>query len=207
MDRQKLLSGISNAATKVHRELGPGLIEPVYRSCMLLELKNRGVHYRTGVQIPISYEGRKLNGQKLTIDLLVEDVMVIELCAVDRVQDFHTRKIFTNLKLAGKPLGALINFGERLSTTAFPGFPELASPAAPMGGNERRIKTKTKAAGQNPVTFRTPSILFQTPHKTTTFEERRNKECHPSRNFPASSLYSKYENPAMRARKSSLNLE
>jgi hypothetical protein len=81
----------------------------------------------------------------LVIDLLVEEEVVVELCAVEKLQDFHTRKIFTKLKLAGKPLGALINFGERLSVTAFPGFPELASPTAPMGSHERKIKTNRNA--------------------------------------------------------------
>jgi GxxExxY protein len=147
MNKQQLLSRISEAANNVHRELGPGLLETVYRSCLLVELESRDINYRAGVPMPILYQGRRIEGQKLIIDLLIEDTMVVELCAVERLQDFHTRKIFTNLKLARKPLGALINFGERLSITAFPGFPELASPAAPMGSNERKIKTKTKADG------------------------------------------------------------
>jgi GxxExxY protein len=124
MDRQKLLSRVSDAAARVHRELGPGLLEPVYRSCLLVELESRDIHYRAGVPMPILYQGRRIEGQKLIIDLLIEDTMVVELCAVERLQDFHIRKIFTNLKLSSKPLGALINFGERLSVTAFPGFSE-----------------------------------------------------------------------------------
>jgi len=123
MDRQQLLSHISTAATRVHKALGPGLLEQVYRSCMLVEMENSGIHYRASVPVPIFYEGRRIQGQKLVIDLLVEDILVVELCAVERLQEFHTRKIFTNLKLTSKPLGALINFGERLSVTAFPGFP------------------------------------------------------------------------------------
>jgi GxxExxY protein len=128
MDRQKLLSRVSDAAARVHRELGPGLLEPVYRSCLLVELESRDIHYRAGVPMPILYQGRRIEGQKLIIDLLIEDTMVVELCAVERLQDFHTRKIFTHLKLASKPLGALINFGERLSVTAFPGVYEPEGP-------------------------------------------------------------------------------
>lgn len=149
MDRQKLFSRISDAATKVHRELGPGLLEPVYRSCMLVEMETRGIHYRAGVQVPISYEGRRLQGHDLIIDLLVEETMVVELCAVDGVKDFHTRKIFTNLKLAHKPLGALINFGERLSVTAFPGFSEpqcqapSTEPETGEGSGQEMVAGKT----------------------------------------------------------------
>jgi GxxExxY protein len=121
MDREHLLSQISDAAANVHRELGPGLLEPVYRSCMLVELQNRGIHYRSSVPVPLLYEGRRIQGQKLRIDVLVEDMVVVELCAVEKLHDSHIRRIFTNLKLASKPLGALINFGERLSITAFPG--------------------------------------------------------------------------------------
>ncbi|MBN2468754.1 MAG: GxxExxY protein [Deltaproteobacteria bacterium] len=124
MDQKQLLSRISDAAAKVHGELGPGLLEPIYRSCMLVELENRSINYRAGVPVPIFYQGRRIEGREILIDLLIEDVMVVELSAVERLQDFHRRKIFTNLKLASKPLGALINFGERLSVTAFPGFPE-----------------------------------------------------------------------------------
>ena len=128
MDRQQIFSHISAAATKVYRALGPGLLEPVYRSCMLVEMENSGIHYRAGVPVPIFYEGRRIQGQKLVIDLLVEEMVVVEMFAVDALQDSHIRKIFTNLRLASKPLGALINFGERLSVTAFPGVYEPEGP-------------------------------------------------------------------------------
>jgi GxxExxY protein len=149
MDRQQIFSRISAAAAKVHRALGPGLLEPVYRSCMLLEMENSGIHYRSGVPVPIFYEGRRIRGQKLVIDLLVENMLVVELCAVERLQDFHIRKIFTHLKLASKPLGALINFGERLSVTAFPGFSETRyqapSTELEMGAESRqRIAARQK---------------------------------------------------------------
>jgi GxxExxY protein len=57
MHRQQLLSRISDAATKVHRELGPGLMKPYYRSCMVVELENRGIQYHAGVPVPILCTG------------------------------------------------------------------------------------------------------------------------------------------------------
>ena len=114
MDLNHLPSLIIKVAIKVHSELGPGLLETVYQSCMLIELENMGIKVQSEVPIEIFYNGQKINDAGFRIDLLVEDTIVIELKSVSQVQDVHKKQLLTYLRLAKKPLGLLINFNEVL---------------------------------------------------------------------------------------------
>jgi len=112
MDLNHLSSLIIKAAIKVHRELGPGLLESVYQACMIIELKNMGIKVQSEVPIEIFYNGQKINDQGFRIDLLVDDTIIVELKSVGQVQDVHKKQLLTYLRLAKKPLGLLINFNE-----------------------------------------------------------------------------------------------
>jgi GxxExxY protein len=112
MDINHLSYEIIKAAIKVHRELGPGLLETVYQSCMIIELKSMGIKVQSEVPIEIFYNGQKINDAGFRIDLLVADTIVIELKSVSQVQDIHKKQLLTYLRLAKKPLGLLINFNE-----------------------------------------------------------------------------------------------
>ena len=114
MDLNHLSSLIIKAAINVHKELGPGLLETVYQSCMLIELKNMGIKTQSEVPIEIFYNGQKINDAGFRIDLLVDDTIVVELKSVSQVQDIHKKQLLTYLRLAKKPLGLLINFNEVL---------------------------------------------------------------------------------------------
>jgi len=114
MDLNQLSSLIINAAIKVHKELGPGLLETVYHSCILIELKNMGIKAQSEVPVEIFYNGRKINDAGFRIDLLVNDTIIVELKSVSQVQDVHKKQLLTYLRLAKKPLGLLINFNEVL---------------------------------------------------------------------------------------------
>jgi GxxExxY protein len=114
MQLNQLSSQIIKAAIAVHKELGPGLLESVYHSCMLIELKNMGIKVKSEVLLLIVYRGQKVNGQEFRFDLLVEDRIIVELKSVAKVEPVHKKQLLTYLRLANKPLGLLINFNEVL---------------------------------------------------------------------------------------------
>ncbi len=106
---------IIGAAIDVHRELGPGLLESTYEACLAYELAQRGRRFERQKPLPVTYKGVRLDcGYR--IDLLVEDAVVVELKAVDRLLDIHTAQVISYLKLADKRLGLLINFNVRILT-------------------------------------------------------------------------------------------
>ena len=112
MDINQLSSQIIKAAINVHKELGPGLLETVYQSCMIIELKKMGIKIQPEVPVVIFYNGQKINDAGFKIDLLVDDKIVVELKSVSQVQNVHKKQLLTYLRLAKKPLGLLINFNE-----------------------------------------------------------------------------------------------
>jgi GxxExxY protein len=114
MELNQLSSKIIQAAIAVHKELGPGLLESVYQSCILIELGKLGIEAQSQVALPIMYRGQKLDGQGFRLDLLVEDTVVVELKSVKKVEAVHKKQLLTYLRLADKPLGLLINFSEPL---------------------------------------------------------------------------------------------
>jgi len=107
----KLSSSVIGAATEVHKELGPGLLETVYEECFLSELKERGIKASSQVKLPIIYKGKELS-KHFIIDIIVEDKLIIELKAVENILSVHEVQLHTYLKLSGMKLGLLINFNE-----------------------------------------------------------------------------------------------
>jgi len=114
MDLNRLSSRIIGAAIAVHKELGPGLLESVYRSCMVIELRHVGMKVQPEVPLPIFYRGEKVHREGFRLDLLVEDNIIVELKSVEDVKPVHKKQLLTYLHLAKKPLGLLINFNEEL---------------------------------------------------------------------------------------------
>lgn len=94
----------------VHRELGPGLLESVYEIVLLESLRQRGLLAERQVSIPINYNGQVFdNGFRA--DLMVENQLIIELKSTERHAPVHAKQVLTYLRLAGLPLGFLMNFG------------------------------------------------------------------------------------------------
>ena len=116
-----ITSTILDAAIFVHRELGPGLLESVYQECLYLELTERGLKAEQFVSIPIQYRGEFL-GKHFTIDILVEDSIVLELKAVEKILPVHEAQLISYLKIADKRIGLLINFNEKLLKDGFKRF-------------------------------------------------------------------------------------
>ncbi|APG25681.1 GxxExxY protein [Syntrophotalea acetylenica] len=114
MDFKAITSKIIGAAIAVHRELGPGLLESVYQTCLAIQLQEEGLHVRTEVPVSVMYCGRTITEHGFRVDILVEDQIVIELKSVEKVQPVYIKQLLTYLRLADKPLGLLINFNESL---------------------------------------------------------------------------------------------
>jgi len=112
MELNQLSSQIIKAAINVHKELGPGLLESVYQSCMVIELSDMGRKVQSEVPLPIFYRGQKVHEEGFRLDLLVEHTIIVELKSVERIQDVHKKQLLTYLRLAKKPLGLLLNFNE-----------------------------------------------------------------------------------------------
>ncbi|RXM40074.1 GxxExxY protein [Chryseobacterium sp. CH21] len=100
---------ITGFAIKVHKTLGPGLLESVYQECLKIELTKNGYDVKQQVYFPINYEGVEIE-TKLVVDLLVNDIIIIELKAVEDVLPIHEAQLLTYMKVLKKPQGLLINF-------------------------------------------------------------------------------------------------
>ncbi len=114
MELNYITSKIIKAAIRVHNELGPGLLESVYRDCMEIELKWLGLMVLCEVPLPVIYRSKKITDNGFRLDLLVEDSIIVELKSVEKVKPVHKKQLLTYLRLANKPLGLLINFNETL---------------------------------------------------------------------------------------------
>jgi GxxExxY protein len=100
---------IIGAAINVHKELGPGLLESIYETCLCEELKQQSISYQRQISVAINYKGKNLNSD-LRLDLLVEDLIICELKAVEIILPVHQAQVLSYMKLLQKPKGLLINF-------------------------------------------------------------------------------------------------
>jgi GxxExxY protein len=113
--RDPRTSPILGAAIEVHRHLGPGLLESAYEECLCHELALRGLFFQRQVDLPVECKGLKLDcGYK--IDLMVQNEVILELKAVEKLLPIHQAQLLTYLKLAHKRVGLLINVNVPLLT-------------------------------------------------------------------------------------------
>jgi GxxExxY protein len=111
--RAKLPNEISEAtigaAIKVHRQLGPGLLESAYEACLAFELARQGYRVERQKILGITYDGLEID-EGYRIDLLVEETVIVELKAIARLDSVHEAQLLSYIRLARKPVGLLINF-------------------------------------------------------------------------------------------------
>ena len=112
MQTNDLTREILGGAMKVHTELGPGLLESVYRKCLCYELTKRGLHVLLEKPIQIIYDGVDM-GIGLRLDLLVENLVIVEVKAVRRLLEVDQSQILSYLQLSKVRIGLLINFNVR----------------------------------------------------------------------------------------------
>ena len=108
-DIEKIGKAIVNSSYKVHKTLGPGLLEKIYEVCLAHELTKAGFNVKRQQNIPIVYDGISFD-EGLRMDILVNDLVIVELKAVDEMNPVWEAQIISHLKLTGLKLGFLINF-------------------------------------------------------------------------------------------------
>lgn len=120
-DLNELSRIILDSALRVHREIGPGLLESVYQECLILELRNRGIKVEREVQVRLQYLNTPID-KEYRIDLLVEDEVILELKSVEAILKVHEAQVVSYLRLSKKRLGFLINFNVPLIKDGFKRF-------------------------------------------------------------------------------------
>lgn len=100
---------VIGCAIKVHKALGPGLLEGVYEKCLKYELEKNGFNVKQQLFVPVYYDDLQINTD-LKLDLLVNDIIVVELKTVETLLPVHEAQILTYMKLSEAPQGLLINF-------------------------------------------------------------------------------------------------
>ena len=111
MTENEISERIIGCAIKVHKTLGPGLLENAYQECLNYELQKSGLKVEMQKPIPLIYYDVKMDiGYRL--DLLVNNKVIIEIKSVETLTDIHTAQVITYLKLTNCKLGLLINFNE-----------------------------------------------------------------------------------------------
>jgi len=109
MRENELAAIVIDCGLKVHRKLGPGLLESVYEECLHYEILKKGLKIERQKILPVEYDNIQLtNGYRL--DLIVEDKLIIEPKAVEDIHELHFAQLLTYLKLSKTKLGLLINF-------------------------------------------------------------------------------------------------
>ncbi len=113
MELNDISGKIIELSIKVHRELGPGMLESAYEACLLYELQQAGLKAESQLKLPIIYQGVKIEAG-YRIDLLVEDSVIVELKTVERILPIHEAQLLSYLRLSKLKLGLLINFNVKL---------------------------------------------------------------------------------------------
>jgi GxxExxY protein len=113
LEQKDLTEKIIGAAIEVHRHLGPGLLESAYEACLVHELTVLGLYIARQQSLPISYKGLQLD-MAYRLDLVVENLVLLELKSVERVEPIHEAQLLTYLRLTRLPVGLIINFNVHL---------------------------------------------------------------------------------------------
>lgn len=108
-ETERIATEIVDSVFKVHKSLGPGLLESVYEICLSHELRLRGLKVETQLAVPIEYEGMQIDAA-LRLDLLVNSLVIVELKAVDKMIPLHDAQVLSYLRLMNKRFGFLVNF-------------------------------------------------------------------------------------------------
>lgn len=112
-DIERLITITMDCGFDIHRTLGPGLLESAYEILMAAALAKRGLRVQRQVSTPLSFEDVTIE-DVYKIDLLVEGQLIVELKSVERIAPVHRKQLLTYLRITGRPVGLLMNFGEAM---------------------------------------------------------------------------------------------
>jgi len=113
MDIEKVAYRVLGLAIEVHKNLGPGLLESTYESCLVWELTQAGISFQRQKSLPIYYNGLVIQ-TGYRVDLLIEKNIILELKSIEKLLPIHEAQLLTYLKLSQKRLGFLLNFNVRV---------------------------------------------------------------------------------------------
>lgn len=111
MDIDRLSGVVVDECIAIHRDLGPGLFENVYEAVLAGRLEARGLKVARQVPVPITFDGQVFD-PAFRLDLLIEDTLVLEIKAVERLTQTYMRQLLTYLRLLRQPVGLLLNFSQ-----------------------------------------------------------------------------------------------
>lgn len=106
---KNLVYQVNGAAIEVHKSLGPGLLESVYHKCLKQELFDRNIKFKSELKVPIYYKDLILDAE-LRCDFFIENILAVEIKAVDGIIPVHEAQLMTYMKLLEVPIGLMINF-------------------------------------------------------------------------------------------------
>jgi GxxExxY protein len=110
MNINEISGAIIDCSIKIHKALGPGLLESVYQRILIYELRKAGLEVQKEVPIPVTWDGNSID-ESFRADLIVNTQVLVELKSIERLEPVHSKQVLTYLKLSKLPLGLLINFG------------------------------------------------------------------------------------------------
>ncbi|MCA8937990.1 MAG: GxxExxY protein [Planctomycetes bacterium] len=109
-EEDRIAADVVEVAYRVHNELGPGLLESAYSQVLCYLLRQKGYDVETEVSVPIQFDGLRI-ATGYRADVIVNGLVILELKAVKDIEDLFLRQLLTYVRLAGKRLGLLVNFG------------------------------------------------------------------------------------------------
>jgi GxxExxY protein len=113
MNENELAAIVIDACIRIHKEIGPGLLESAYEAVLSFELGKRGLSVERQVPVPLVWQGMLVE-DSFRADLIINKKLILELKSVERLSPVHKKQVLTYLKLTGMKLGLLLNFGEEL---------------------------------------------------------------------------------------------
>jgi GxxExxY protein len=130
-----ITGAIVDSAIRIHRNVGPGLLESLYEALLACELRRRGLHVERQRLIRVSYDGIAIE-DAFRADLLVEQCVIVEIKSVERAVPVHTKQLLTYLRLTNLRVGMLVNFGaERMKD----GIERVVNNYTPAGSSRLRV--------------------------------------------------------------------
>lgn len=137
-DIETIAFDVIDLSLRLHRELGPGLLESVYETVLAAKLGSMGYHVEGQRAVDFSFEGLQFNGA-FRIDLLIEQSLLVEIKSVERLNAAHAKQLLTYLRLTKQPLGLLINFG---GATLKEGLRRVVNDYTPIASSRLRVNQR-----------------------------------------------------------------
>ena len=134
-DIEEITGDVLNLSIRLHRELGPGLLESVYETILAAQLTRKGYSVERQRPVDIEFDGLRFDAA-FRIDLIVDETLLIEIKSVDQLHASHAKQLLTYLRLTKQPVGLLINFG---GATLKEGFRRIVNDYEPSASSRLRV--------------------------------------------------------------------